>query len=100
MSRLLVRCSIMTSPQKRYNQVSDNLGQGVDIFFPATADGSFISKTSSSKDGDDVTRIVRDSIATVCERTFDKAQDAMLALLSKIDDVGVVRRCLGILAEV
>jgi hypothetical protein len=43
---------------------------------------------------------VRRSIAVVCERTFEKAQDACLALLSKIDDAGVVRRCLGVLAEV
>lgn len=74
-------------------------------FFPGSIHGELnpVPQTKAAGDEDsseEVNTIVRRSIAVVCERTFEKAQDACLALLTKIDDAVVVRRCLGILAEV
>lgn len=55
---------------------------------------------SSSLPQDELVTILRKSVATVCERTYDRVQEACLVLLSKVEDTGVIRRSLGILAEV
>lgn len=55
---------------------------------------------SSNVTQEQLVTILQKSVATVCERTFDRAQEACLALLSKVEDTGVIRRSLGILAEV
>lgn len=55
---------------------------------------------SSALPQDQLVAILRKSVATVCERTFDRVQEACLSLLSKVEDTGVIRRSLGILAEV
>eukprot|EP00602_Paraphysomonas_sp_CaronLab_P007358 CAMPEP_0185034758 /NCGR_PEP_ID=MMETSP1103-20130426/24887_1 /TAXON_ID=36769 /ORGANISM="Paraphysomonas bandaiensis, Strain Caron Lab Isolate" /LENGTH=2224 /DNA_ID=CAMNT_0027571539 /DNA_START=141 /DNA_END=6815 /DNA_ORIENTATION=+ len=90
-------------------------------FFPSSSDGlllpvhiaaSYLYSDSpqsvtpvSSSDSEraihpvDLAEVLRTSSATVCERTFEKVQEACLGMLSKVSDTGVIRRSLGILSE-
>ena len=118
-SRLLVKCSISTSSEGSCGDMMSPDGlAGVDdgrgtssthVFFPATSDGVCITDSThkgagASKDMSPadmmVNSLVRRSIMAVCERTFDKAQESCLILLAKVEDVGIVRRVLGVLTEV
>jgi hypothetical protein len=124
-TRLLVKTALSTTSSK-----DSLLGPKSKHFFPSSDDGrlvpsnvttaflcdSWIPPSIPTPDGtekpsantepspalsqEELVSILRKSVATVCERTYDRVQEACLALLSKVEDTGVIRRSLGILAEV
>lgn len=124
-TRLLVKTALSTASSK-----DSLLGPKSKHFFPSSDDGRLVpakitaaflsdswippsfpsatpeeteklsSSTTPALAHEELVSILRKSVATVCERTYDRVQEVCLVLLAKVEDTGVIRRSLGILAEV
>jgi hypothetical protein len=105
-SRLLVRSALQVayvdSPQR--NRAGGGRNPSISAYnrrkyFPASSTG-LLQPFSNSTSDNDVLCNIKASVSGVCERTYDKIQEACMMMLSKVEDAAVVRRSLGILSEV